>query len=381
MVASRLNAARTAMLLALASGALRLPETGGLDEYKNAPVPNGAKQDLPETGGYRGYIDEGGYDDMGGVDDEDGGFEDDEDGGYDDEEGGLDGTEGVDGFIEYGGKRGKRQRLFKKRKNKKKKRRTPSPFNPAAMTPYTYNAAGQPVNQYGQVIQPIQTQQAMNCAQMGYGTLDLSASNVPIKSGLPYVSYTSGIRVIQSPIPEQQRIPAEYLKHGLINTALRTSLSPINATSSPAAGAFTLNVNVAAGQLMETIGLVLDLGPQPLNTQAGAVLTVAISGKYVDGQVASLGNFSFALPSTTNAMRIVFFFYVVQNGAARPKQMFCSNAYTTPYTATPDNVTQNIVVSGSVPAGIFLSATLLGPSQPTYENLMNALGASCSCKG
>jgi hypothetical protein len=322
-------------------------ETGGLDEY-DRPEVGGQPDEYEEDGGYDDDGEDGGYlDEDGGYLDEEGGIADD-----DDEAGGFTGAESIDDFIEVGGKKKKKRRRFLGipigKKKKKKKRRAP------------------------------QESLEARCARIGYGTLELANHNQPMAAGLPYVSVSSGLRIIETPIPLENRIKPSFLRYGLNTTALRTSHTPVNATLSPGAGAFTLNVNGAAGQLNEVIGLALDIGPQPLNTQAGAIMSVSISGRYVDGDAANLGSFKFGLPSTVAQMRIVFFFYAVQNGAPRPKMMFCANGYTTPYQAAVDPVTTDIVVSGTVPAGLFLSATLLGPSQPTYENLLAALqGMGC----
>lgn len=389
------------------ANANKAAEVGGLDEYTSPELRPDGKGRF-ETGGL-GDDEDGGYDmggyDMGGFEDgEDGGI-DDEEGGFDDDEaGGFDGSQSPDQFVEFGGKRGKRRRLFgKRRKNKKRKRSSGGAVG--------FNQYGQPVNAQGQVVQgpglmpgqqfqspypqqaqaiqpaynqygqPIAPFPSVNpCSQLGYGGLQLATAGAPMSAGMPYVTVSSGIRIIEAPIPMESRIPASFLKHGLLNTALRTSQSPVSTTIAPAAGPFVLNIAPPLnGQLAEVIGVSLDIGPQPLNTQAGAQMTVAVSGKYVDGTAANLGNFRFLLPSTTQQMRIVFFFYLVQNGAPRPKQMFASNVYTDPYTATPDPVTQNIVLSGTAPAGLSLTGTLLGPANPSYENLVNALGAGCSC--
>jgi hypothetical protein len=335
-------------------------EAGGLDEYDQHDAP----ESQPEVGGI--YDNEAGYYEDGGLaddDDEAGGFEDDEEGGIDDDEdeaGGWTGEEDVDEFIERGGrkKRKKKKRgflgLFRGRGKKKKKRRAPGAPAPAGAT-------------------------AEECQRLGYGSLELASQQTGIRAGMPYVSVSSGLRVIESPIPMGSRIPAPFLKQGLLNTALRTAHTPVNTTLAPGAGAFTLNLNGANTQYNEAIGLILDVGPQPLNTQAGAVMSVGISGRYVDGDVANLGTFRFSLPSVQEMMRIVFFFYNVLNGAPRPKMMYCANNYDFPLKAAVDPVTQPIVLAGNVPAGLFLSATLLGPGQPTYENLLSGLIAGGCC--
>lgn len=336
----KFDAARAALLKSL-------EEEGGLDEYESreegGPLEDGGY--LGEDGG--ADDEEGGYldSDSGGADDEEGYYE--EEGG-DDEEGGFDGSEDPDTFIEFGGKKKKRKKrrfpLFQKPRKRRIKRRAPS---------------------------------AAECARLGYGTLELARHNQSMKAGLPYVTVSKGLRIIETPIPLENRLNAPLLRYGLQTTALRTSHSPVNSTLAPAAGPYTLNVQSGPGQLNEVIGLALDIGPQPLNTQAGAIMSVAISGRYVDGDLANLGTFSFGLPSTVNQMRIVFFFYVVQNGAPRPKMMYAANGYTTPYQGGLDPATQPIVITGNAPAGLFLSATLLGPAQPTYENLLNAMLGSC----
>jgi hypothetical protein len=332
-------------------------ENGGLDEYAAGETGGYGNED-EETGNFdgdeEGQYDMGGYD-MGGVDDdEDGGFDDDEDGGIDDDDegGGFDSDSSVQDFVEHGGKKKKKKRrLFQRpKKNKKKKKKL------------TRNDI------------------VRKCQELGYGDLLIGGSGMSIGKGLPYLTVSKGVRIITSPIPLENRIPQTFLQHGLRNTGLRTSQTPVYNASAPAAGAYSLTVApTTVGTLIEAMGLALDIGPQPLSTQAGAPFSVAISGWYVDGEVATLGTFNFLIPSTNRQMRIVFFFYKLVNSAPRPKMMFACNAYTNPYQATADNVSRNLTVSGIAPAGLALNATILGPGNITYENLLASGNKRCGC--
>lgn len=332
----------------------------GPGSYNPDPFGTGGPDD-EEEGGM--FVEEGGYDD-----DEDGGPDDDVD--WLVEDGGPDDT--PDDLLETGGKKRKKKRfrLFrqkgKKRRRRTQRRRCPpgSGGNGAMFSPTLIEGRG-----------------------------------ASLKAGIPYISVSSGIKINVSPIPLQERAPRVYVQHGLIQQGIRSGKAPIISTITPAPGVYSLDIQppVAPGnQYIEASIIVLDIGPQALVTQAGATLTARVTGRYVDNDVADLGEFSFQLPSVVEVMRVIWVLYSLYNGVPVHKLMYASRSYVAPFSGgtgvqAPDSggnieepvivtgtpVSQVINISGQVPAGLQLTGTIVTPTHPLWSSVAAAVGCNC----
>lgn len=310
-----------------------------------------------EDGGLEEYGEEGGL-----LLDEEGGPEDDpnwlvEHGGFDDEE--------------MGGKK-KRRSLFGRRKKKKRGGGRP------ACPPPGSHAGG----------------------ALGTPSL-LELRSMSLKNGVPFISVSSGIKVNVSPVPLEYRVPRALALYGMMTNAARTGQPPVITSIAPAHGAYALNLLPPVGTMIETPIVILDVGPQALTTQAGATLTTRITGRYVDGSLADMGEFSLQLPNVISVMRIVYLPYAIYNGIPVFKMLACSNTYLAPhvpaivgpFTQDPDSggdieapvagplgtVTQAITISGVVPAGLQLTGTIVTPTHPLWASIASSLN-KCGCR-
>lgn len=220
----------------------------------------------------------------------------------------------------------------------------------------------------------------------------IESRGAPVSGSIPYIVVPSDVRVNFSPVPVQYRLRREEALHMLRDGAVRTARPPLIVSQAPAAGAYTLEFTtaMAAGDMYQVACIALDVGPNTLSTQAGAQMTATLIGTYTDGQAANLGQINFQIPRTNAGFRLLFFPYQIINGIAVPKMLTAGLTFRPPFIPATlaqandsgGNVEAAIPVpgqtvllnfTGTVPAGLQITGTLVTPTSHIWPAVIEAL--------
>lgn len=220
-----------------------------------------------------------------------------------------------------------------------------------------------------------------------YGFADRGAG---MGAGVPFFMLSRGIQINSTPIPLFYRAPADEVIEMMRNSQDYLD-NPSTTSSAPVAGAYSFPSNApTVGRMVRIPFILIDVGPVPLSATAGGVLTIQITGRYIDGTAADLGTISLQLPSTVVPFRMVVVPYRTQQLMPVPQLLYVANAWQPAYLPTtlpqandsggdvevavpiPAH-TQTLIVAGTTPGSLQINVTIPTPSQPGWQRMMSTL--------
>lgn len=216
--------------------------------------------------------------------------------------------------------------------------------------------------------------------------------------GVPFTVLPRDISVLVPALPPTARLARPDAEMMVRQSSLWTAIEPIINTVNLGAlgGAYALPLNAPVGRLVQVPAVIVDIGPQTLSTPAGGVVSMRITGQFIDGRPADLNEWQFELPNTTEKKRLIFWPFVYVNGRPVPKLLHIHNEYLTPYigpsatqaadsagdveapVALAPSVPTGLLIAGQAPPGVQITGSVLTPTHPFYETLLQNIRCKCA---